>query len=141
MVEGSLDTTNLLLGIMAAVSVLEALLLIGAGIMGYRMYSEVMTRLRELEQRQLDPLMLKVNAILADVKSVTTRVSAQTERVDHAMRDTIDRVDETAERVRSSVRYKMNNIVGVARGLRAIIEEWLGSGAGRRPSARAQGPV
>ncbi len=32
--EGNLGTTNLLLGIMAAVSVLEALLLIGVGVAG-----------------------------------------------------------------------------------------------------------
>ena len=139
MVEGSLHTTNILLGIMAAVSVLEALLLIGAGIMGYRMYSEVMTRLREIEQRQVDPLMQRVHAILGDVKSVTARVSQETERLDHAVRDTMDRVDETAERVKANVRYKMSNVVGVARGLRAMIEEWLGGGSRTRPSAPAQG--
>jgi hypothetical protein len=141
MVEGSLHTTNILLGIMAAVSVLEALLLIGAGIMGYRMYSEVMTRLREIEQRQVDPLMQQVHAILGDVKSVTARVSQETERIDHAVRDTMDRVDETAERVKANVRYKVSNVVGVARGLRAMIEEWLGGGSRTRPSAPAQGRV
>jgi hypothetical protein len=141
MVEGSLHTTNILLGIMAAVSVLEALLLIGAGIKGYRMYSEVMTRLREIEQRQVDPLMQQVHAILGDVKSVTARVSQETERIDHAVRDTMDRVDETAERVKANVRYKVSNVVGVARGLRAMIEEWLGGGSRTRPSAPAQGRV
>jgi hypothetical protein len=141
MVEGSLHTTNILLGIMAAVSVLQALVLIGAGVMGYRMYSEAMKRLRELEERQVEPLMQRVNAILGDVKTVTARVSSETERIDHAVRDTIDRVDETAERVRSNVRYRVNNVIGVARGLRAMIEEWLGGGTRRRPSAPAQGPA
>jgi hypothetical protein len=139
MVEGSLDTTNVLLGIMAAVSVLQALVLIGAGIMGFRMYREVMTRVRELEARQVDPLMQKIHAILGDVKSVTARVSQETERLDHAVRDTIDRVDETAERVRSNVRYKVSSVIGIARGLRAVVEEWLGGGTRRRPSAPARG--
>ena len=39
---GNLDTTNLLLGIMAAVSVLEALVFIGVGVMAYRLYGQAM---------------------------------------------------------------------------------------------------
>ena len=39
---GELATTNLLLGIMAAVSVLEALALIGLGIAGFMAYKNVM---------------------------------------------------------------------------------------------------
>ena len=50
---GNLDTTNLLLGIMAAVSVVEAILLIGVGVMAYRMYGEAMRTIREIEQRQI----------------------------------------------------------------------------------------
>ena len=40
----NLDTTNLLLGIMAAVSVLEAILLIGLGVMAYRLYGRTIVR-------------------------------------------------------------------------------------------------
>jgi hypothetical protein len=36
--EANLATTNLLLGIMAAVSVLEALVIIGIGVAGYLVY-------------------------------------------------------------------------------------------------------
>src|SRR5688500_16090702 len=65
-----LDTTNVLLGIMAAVSVLEALLLIGAGVGIFLVYRRVMTLVNELEQRQVAPAMARVNAILDDVKIV-----------------------------------------------------------------------
>ena len=99
-----LHTTNLLLGIMAAVSVLEALLLIGAGVGGFVAYRKVMQVVDDLERRQVAPLRQKVDAILADVQSITARVSNQTERVDHAITGTFDRVDETADRMRSSVR-------------------------------------
>ena len=92
-----LHTTNVLLGIMAGVSVLEALLLIGMGVGGYLVYSRVMTLISDLEARQIAPLREKVDAILADVKSVTARVSQQTERVDHAISGTMGRVDETAD--------------------------------------------
>ena len=38
---GELGTTNLLLGIMAAVSVLEALVIIGMGVAGFMVYRKV----------------------------------------------------------------------------------------------------
>jgi hypothetical protein len=103
---GNLDTTNLLLGIMAAVSLLEGLLLIGAGIMGYRLYTQAMRTIREVEARQIAPLVARVNVlmervdgILGDVKEVTTRVSDRTERVDAAIRSTTSSVSSRVNRV------------------------------------------
>ncbi|MEN3340045.1 MAG: hypothetical protein V7647_3721 [Acidobacteriota bacterium] len=133
-----LHTTNVLLGIMAAVSVLEALLLIGMGVGGYLVYSRVTTLISDLEARQIAPLRERVDAILADVKSVTARVSQQTERVDHAISGTMGRVDETAERVKGSVRDKVNQAVGVVRGVRAIFASLLRSD-GHEPPAQAAG--
>jgi hypothetical protein len=123
---GNLDTTNILLGIMAAVSVLEALLLIGMGIGGFMIYRRVTQLVSDLEARQIAPLREKVDAILGDVKTVTARVSQQTERVDHAISGTIHRVDETADRVKGSVRDKVNQAVGVVRGVRAVITSLMG---------------
>ena len=123
----NLETTNLLLGIMAAVSVLEALLLIGMGIGGFMVYRRVMGLVNDLEMRQIAPLREKVDAILVDVKTVTARVSQQTERVDHAISGTIHRVDETADRVKGSLRDKVNQAVGVVRGIRAVITSFLGN--------------
>jgi hypothetical protein len=107
--------------IMAVVSVFEALLLIGIGIAGYLMYSRVMTLVNDLETRQIAPLREKVDTILADVKIITSRVAHQTERVDHAITGTIDRVDETAARVRAGVHEKVSQAAGVMRGIRAVI--------------------
>jgi len=113
------------LWIMAVVSVLQALLLIGIGVAGYIVYSRVMTLVNDLEARQIAPLREKVDAILADVKSVTARVSQQTERVDQAISGTIDRVDDTATRVRAGVHDKVSQAVGVVRGVRAVIMSLL----------------
>jgi methyl-accepting chemotaxis protein len=137
----NLGTTNVLLGIMAAVSVLEALVLIGAGIAGFVVYRRVMQLMADLESRQIAPLREKVETILADVKTVTTRVNQQTERVDQAISGTMGRVDETAERVRHSVRDKVNQATGVVRGIRAVIASVLtsvgGHGNGGRPESAA----
>jgi hypothetical protein len=69
--------------------------------------------------------MLRVNAILDDVKGVSAKVREETERVDQAIRTTMDRVDDTADRVRSNVRAKTSRLVGFLRGLRVTMENIL----------------
>jgi len=136
---GNLSTTNLLLGIMAAVSLLEALVIIGAGIAGWMAYKQVMALVNGIEQRQIAPAMVRVHAILDDVKEVTARVKDETERVDHAIRTTMDRVDDTADRVRSNVRAKTSHIIGFIRGARTVLEGILQSR--HQPPASAAGRI
>jgi hypothetical protein len=124
-----LGTTNLLLGIMAAVSVVEALAIMGLGIAGFMVYRRVMDLVNGLETRQIAPAMGRVNAILDDVKVVTAKVKEETERVDQAIHRTIDRVDDTADRVRSNVRDKTSRVIGIVRGLRVAMESMLNSRA------------
>jgi len=119
---GELGTTNLLLGIMAAVSVLEALAIIGMGVAGFTVYRKVMELVAGLETRQFAPAIIRVNAILDDVRDVTAKVRQETERVDQAIHTTIDRIDDTAERVRWNVREKTSRVVGFIRGLRVALE-------------------
>jgi pyrimidine operon attenuation protein/uracil phosphoribosyltransferase len=135
---GNLDTTNVILGIMAGVSVLEALVLIGISIGGIMVYRRVMQLVADLEARQIAPIRERVDAILDDVQTVTARVSQQTERVDHAISGTIHRVDETADRVTGSVRDKVSQAVGVVRGIRAVITSLMSS-EGRHEQASATG--
>jgi len=139
---GNLDTTNLLLGIMAAVSVLEAIALIGLGIMAYRLYGQTMRAVREIEQRHITPLVARVNTlmtrvdtILVDLRDVTARVSTRTERVDSAIQHTIDRVDETAWRVRSSVNSRVQRAVTLFYAMRSAVDGFFHPR--RRPQGRA----
>jgi len=134
-----LHTTNVLLGIMAAVSVLEALLVIGMAVGGFIAYRRVMQLVSDLEVRQINPLREKVESILVDVQAVTARVSQQSERVDHAINGTMERVDETAERVRSSVRDKVAQAIGVVRGVRAILMSILHHDSRPKPPVTAAG--
>jgi len=136
--EQHLATTNILLGIMAAVSLLEAALILGVGVAAFVIYRRIVGMLRLLdgfEQRQIAPLMAHVHAVIGDVKSVTAKVREETERVDYAIRTTIDRVDGTADRVKGNVRAKTRHVVGIMRGLRAAIEGILRSG--EQPSTGA----
>lgn len=137
MPNGNLDTTNLMLGIMAAVSVLEALVLIGIAVGGFMMYRRVMQLVNDLETRQIAPLREKVDGILLDVKAVTARVSEQTERVDHAISGTMERVDDTASRVTGSMRDKVNRATGLVRGVRAVLVSLMGGGREEPPAPAA----
>jgi len=138
---GNLGTTNLFLGIMAAVSVLEALVFIGIGVAAYMVYRRVIDLVNGLEARQIAPAMTRVNAILDDVKEVSAKVKEEADRVDVAIHRTIERVDDTADRVRSTVRAKTSWVVGVIRGLRVAIEGVLHSDSRHEPPAGAAGRV
>ena len=136
-----LDTTNTFLGIMAVVSVLEALVLIGIGAGAFIAYRRVMQLMADLEARQVAPVREKVEGILTDVRAVTANVSHQTERVGHAINGTMDKVDETADRVKGSVRDRVHQAVGVARGIRAVIMTLFGIDTHHDPRATAPGRV
>src|SRR5688572_19162729 len=114
---GDLQATNTALWVMAGVSVLEALLLIGIGVGGFLIYRRVMQLVTDLEARQIAPLRERVDAILGDVQAVTARVNSEAERVDQAIHGTINRVDHTAEHLKSSVMDKVNQAAGVVRGV------------------------
>ena len=136
---GDLHTTNVALTIMAAVSVLEALLLIGIGIGGFVVYRRIMQLVNDLEERQIAPVRAKVDAILGDVKTLTARVNEEAERVDQAIHGTINRVDNTAEHLKSTVREKVSYAAGVVRGIRAAIVSLLHTEHRPKPPATAAG--
>jgi hypothetical protein len=121
----NLDTTNTILGIMAAVSVLEALVIIGVGVGGFILYRRVTTLLEDVEQRHIAPVRQKVDAILENVHSVAAHLNHQTERVDQAITGTMDRIDDTAARVKTTVRERLNQVVGMVYGVRAVLMSLL----------------
>ena len=136
---GDLGTTNVALIVMAVVSVLEAMVLIGLAVGGFLVYRRVMQLVADLEARQIAPLREKVDSILGDVKAVTARVNSEAERVDQAIHGTINRVDDTAEHLKSSVKDKVNYAAGVVRGVRAAIASLLQTDHTPKPPAPAAG--
>ena len=136
---GDLQTTNVALIIMAIVSVLEALVLIGVAVGGFMIYRRVMTLVNDLETRQVAPVRERLNAILGDVKAVTARVNHEAARVDHAIHGTMERVDHTAEHLKSTVRDKVSYATGVVRGVRAAIVSVLQTNHRPKPPAPAEG--
>jgi uncharacterized protein YoxC len=141
-----LTTTNILLGIMAVVSALEGLLLIGAGIMGLRMYRQVTEQIQAIEQRHLVPLTNHVTPLLDEAKKLTTqaspvideakvvmqsvqrmaeRVEHSLSRIDDSVQGTINTAEHAVDRVQVGARRTAGTVVGVVRGVRTAIETFL----------------
>jgi hypothetical protein len=77
-----LTTTNVLLGIMAAVSVLHVLAVLGVFVAGFVVYRHILHVIDGIEQRLVAPAAVRVNGILDDVKGVTSTIRNETGRID-----------------------------------------------------------
>ncbi|HEX7670090.1 MAG TPA: hypothetical protein VF395_10925 [Polyangiaceae bacterium] len=75
-----------MLGILAAVSVMEGLAVLACVFGAFLIYRRVMTVVSGIEQRQVAPAAARVNAILDDVRGVTSTVKEDAERVDGVVR-------------------------------------------------------
>jgi hypothetical protein len=71
-----LRTTNLLLGILAAVSLLKAFAVVAFVLAGFLLYRRTRDGLRGIEKRQVPPAAARAHAILADLKAVMSTVKA-----------------------------------------------------------------
>ena len=137
MVEGNLDTTNLLLGILAAVSVLEALVIIALGVMAYKAYSKAMQIVHDVEvQAGSHAADIGVGLQLPARRATTLTTvrgkiaalvpgkfaEATFDKLAEA-KDVSQEVDGvTADHVRSSVAHRMQRVVGVMRGVRVAMD-------------------
>jgi uncharacterized protein YoxC len=142
----NLETTNWLLGAIAVASVVQTLTLVVMAIAGFRFYRQTSVALEELEsrhvaplRRQVDGVLSQVNTVLSEAQSIAARVNHQTERVDGAISGTIERVDETADRLKGRVRDKVSQWTGVVRGVRAVIASLLTTEQSAKPPAAASG--
>jgi len=148
-----LTTTNVLLGIMAAVSVLEALALIGACVMGLRLYRQLTEQITVLETRHVQPLRLQaeqlstqaqailqnVQPILQTVHRIAERVEHSTSRVDTAVDNTVHKAEVAVDRVQGGMRKTAGTVIGVVRGMRTAIETFLTDEPHRAANMHARG--
>jgi len=118
-------TTRALLGLLAAVSVLQAVMLAAFAIAAFVIYRRLSRVADDLEARQLVPAIARVRVALDRVEQVSALLRRDAERVDHRFAAAVLRVDEAAGLVRQGVQIKISPIVGVIRGARTAIESLL----------------
>ena len=93
-----LTTTNVFLGIIAGVSVLEVLAVVAAAIAGFVIYRRILRVVDGLEERQVSPAVARVNAILDDVKGVTSTVKRESGHIERLMEWLVDAISRKRQR-------------------------------------------
>lgn len=133
----SLETTNVFLGVMIGLSVIQILVLCIVVVVGYRKLENLTSLIRDYEHRHIAPLTTKVNEILADVKGVTARVNKESGRADAVLRNALGAVDEATTRVRTNMQTTMGITMAIAEAVRAVMASLSGSGKQDRYSSQS----
>lgn len=109
-----LTMTNIWLGILAVISLLEFLMIAAAGLFAYKAYKQVMTAVEAVERVHIAPLRARVDAILDEVEVITGKVK-------HAQ-DSVSAAFHTAATAGTlfagTVKAKTWPILGIIKGVR-----------------------
>ena len=125
----NLTTTNVWLGILAIVSLLEFLIIVAAGLFGYRAYRQVMRTIETVERLHIAPLRARVDGILDQVETITGKVKHAQESVG----DTLRHVAGTGLMVAGAVRSKTWPIIGLIQGLKTAANAVMKNGKKDHP--------
>jgi uncharacterized protein YoxC len=119
-----LTWTNTWLAILAAISLIQFLIMCTAGFLAYRMYQRAMTTIETVERVHIAPLHARVDALLDQVQLMTDKVRHVQDSVSEAVRH----VAGTSSAVAGAVRSKTWPIVGIIQGLKSAASTVLGNG-------------
>jgi uncharacterized protein YoxC len=130
-----LTTTNVLLGILAAVAVVQLTGLIVGGVMAWRAYQRSLDRLEALEQQvqaAVAPLAARVNTVMDRVERITERVDSGAEKLDHALAVTSHGAHIAMNVVNGNVQRTAAIAAALASGGRAALRAWRARGEADR---------
>jgi uncharacterized protein YoxC len=125
------DTSTVFLGLIAAAVVIMALMQLAAVVFLARYAKRLMSITEDL-QREIKPLVGRVNAIAEEAHRATMLASKQVERVDFLVGDVTRRVQETGDAIHSLVTRPMRQSGALLSGLRAALTALLTSKPDRR---------
>jgi len=123
-----LTMTNVWLGVLAVISLIEFLMIAAAGLLAYKAYRQVMTVVDNVERVHIAPLRARVDAILDEVEAITGKVK----QAQNSVTAVLYGAAHAGTAVAGTVKSKTWPIVGLIRGVRvaanAILEK---NGKGR----------
>jgi hypothetical protein len=111
-----LDTTNLILIVLAAASVLQTLIVIGIGIGALRAYRAT----TDTFDAKLTPVLLRLEGVLTNLEHTSAVVRTHTDDVSRAL----DRVQSTAGHLGSVMWPRAAMVAGVAGGVLGAVKRW-----------------
>jgi len=130
----SLGTTNTMLAVIAAVSVIQGLVFIGLGVAGWKIYRLATDTLREIDEKRVKPIAAKVEGLVDRAHQVTDRVHHLTERVQQRA----GQVEEKATQVKTQVSDTAHRVASAVTGLRAALVNALTTDEGNGHSRHSR---
>lgn len=125
------DASTVFLGIIAVSVLVMAAIQVGAILFAARYAKRVMSMTEEL-QREIKPLVARVNAIADEAHRATMLAGKQVDRVDALVGDVTRRVHETGDAIQALVTRPMRQGGAVVSGLRAALTALLTTKSDRR---------
>jgi hypothetical protein len=121
-----LDTTNIILVVLAVMSVLQTLVVIGAALGALRAYQTVARTL----DAKLTPLLLRVEGVLINLEHTSAVVRTRTDDLSRALNS----VQRTTGRLGAVMWPRAAMVAGIAGGVLGVVKRW-------RTTRRAQPTV
>ena len=119
-----LTWTNTWLGILAAISLIQFLIMCVAGVLAYRMYQKAMTTVETVERVHIAPLRARVDSLLDQVQQMTEKVRYAQESIS----DALHHVTGTGSAVAGAVKSKAWPLIGIFQGLKSVATTLMGNG-------------
>jgi hypothetical protein len=111
-----LDTTNIILSVLAVMSVLQTLVFVGIGVGALRAYQMTTQTL----DAKLTPLLVRLEGVLMNLEHTSAVVRTRTDDVSRA----INSVQGTAERLGAVMWPRAAMVAGVAGGVLGMVKRW-----------------
>jgi hypothetical protein len=108
-----LTMTNVWLGILATVSLIQFLMIVAAGVFAYKAYKQAMTVMETVERVHIAPLRARVDALLDEVEVITGKVRHAQDSVSAAFQTATSAGSLIADTMRS----KTWPILGIIKGV------------------------
>lgn len=119
------------LGVIAAATLVMALIQVGAIVAVLRVAKQAQTTL-SMVQRDVQPLLAKANELAGEASKTMTLATAQAEKVDRLVTDLTHRIDETSAVVQHAIVTPAREGIAIVSGIKAAL------GALRRPDFRGR---
>jgi hypothetical protein len=121
-----LSTTNVILGVLAAMSVIQTIVVLAVAYGALRAYRSTSLML----ESKLSPSLLRIEGLLANLEKTAAVVRTRTEGLDHAF----DSARDAAARVGTVMWPRATVVASVAEGVLGAVRRWR---TGRGPGDRA----
>jgi hypothetical protein len=129
MTSADLGTTNAWLAVIAIASLVQSLVIIGLVVVVFRLVRRTESAVEEVKREYLEPLATRTNKVIGEVEDALARFRSMDDRVSGALH----RTSEGLSAVATVATRRFWPVVGVVRGLRAIV----GAVADRRRQSAA----